>query len=100
MVTREDRIRTWPRTKSGRPIFKTTNEAIFYSQLIFDDERAITELNFYHGKLREKIKELREQDEPNLDKLMSLAVQAQLYRECIEETMRIMEDPFAGRPSW
>lgn len=99
MVTREDRVRVWPRTKSGRPVFKTTNDAVFFAQLIFDDEREITELNFYHGKLREKIKDLREREEPNLDNLMSLAVQSQLYRECIEEVMRIIEDPFTARPN-
>lgn len=94
MVTREERVKVWPRTKGGRPLFKTTNDAIFYAHLTWDDERAIHELDFYHDKLREKVKELREQDEPDLDKLMRIATQAQLSRECIEEIMRITVDPY------
>lgn len=100
MVTREDKIRSWPRTKGGRPLFNTTNEAILYAHLIWDYEREITELNFYYGKLREKLKELREQDEPDLDKMMLIATHAQFYRECIEEVMGIMGDPYTGQPSW
>ncbi|MBA7704842.1 hypothetical protein ES703_113664 [subsurface metagenome] len=94
MVTREDSVKVWPRTKGGRPLFKTTNEAILYAQLTWDDERAIHELDFYHDKLREKIKELRENEQPDLEKLMRIATQAQLFRECIEEVGRIMVEPF------
>lgn len=100
MVTRRERAKAWPRTKSGRPIFKNTNEALFYANLIWDDPKAETELEFFIGKLREKIKDLREQDEPNLDKMMSYAVQAQLYRECIQEIGSIYDDPYTAPPDF
>lgn len=92
MVSPNPKVPLWLKTPNGRPRLTTTNDAIFYARLVYDDDQAIYELKSHHAELREKMKELSQKDEPDLDNMMEIAVQAQLFRECLEEVKRIKEE--------
>ena len=92
MVSPNPKVPTWLKTPNGRPCLTTTNDAIFYARLVYDDDQAICELNICYAQLREKMKELSQKYEPDLDDMMEIAVQAQLFRECLDEVKRIKEE--------
>jgi len=82
-------LNTWPRRKNGEPIFRTTNDAIFYAQLASRKESLVTELHEYRAKAYRDLANQRTKKNPNLDNLMEYAVKAQMFRECYEEIERI-----------
>lgn len=92
MIPSNQKIPSWLKTPNGRARLTTTNDAIFYARLIYDDDQAICELKSHHAELREKLKQLSQKDDPDLDNMMEIAVQAQLFRECLDEVKRIKEE--------
>lgn len=82
----------WPRDVEGNPIFTCSEDALFYARLIFTngDEcfnvLRLRCLTLFH------LEGFYCKDDPDLDDMMNLAVQAQLYRECLEEVRRIRID--------
>lgn len=82
----------WPRERGGAPIFTCSEDAIFYAHLIVQE--VIERLKIVH--LREKVladlKVMRFMNNPNLDRMMNLAVKGQFYRECLEEVERIEKE--------
>lgn len=92
MIPSNQKIPSWLKNENGRPRFTTNNDPIFYARLVYDDDQAFLELNVYYAELREKFKDLSHKDEPDLDKLMHVAVQAQFFNDCIKEIARIREE--------
>ena len=90
MTNRTEKATLWPRTKSGDIVFKTTHEAVFYANLIYDDKPLVDEIEKFLRAARNKLIIMRRNNNPNLDLFMVIAVKAQLFRECLEEVMRIM----------
>lgn len=86
------KIPSWLKNKNGTPRFTTNNDPLFYARLVYDDAPKIVELNVYYAELREKFKELSQKDEPDLDNLMHIAVQAQFFNDCIKEIKKIREE--------
>jgi len=82
----------WPRDVEGNPLLTCSEDAHFYAKLISQngDEcfniLRLRCLSLFH------LENFRCKDDPNLDDMMNLAVQAQFYRECLEEVRRIRID--------
>jgi len=90
MVTRLDRAKKWPRRRSGEILFNTTHEAIVFAHLIFDNKAMVDEVEKCLYGAREELRIMRQRKKPNLDRLMEIAVKAQMFRECLEEVMSII----------
>lgn len=84
----------WPTTKAGDPIFTCTEEAYFYANLIFNDEKRIKRLRKAMESTRQIVNELRKTPNQTFNKIFPLACKAQFYRECLEECDRIHNDKF------
>lgn len=82
----------WPRTKSLDPIFTCSEDAIFYAHLITDKVSERTKIAKLRAWSLFKLKAMREQHNPNLQRMMDLAVKGQFYRECLEEVERIEKE--------
>ena len=85
-------LNTWPRRKNGEPIFRTTNDAIFYAQLASKEFNVVQSMRSYRNQAHELLMNARNHPDPNLDLLMECAMRAQLFRECWEEIERINEE--------
>ena len=92
MVNLTEKARQWPRGDNGQPIFRTTQEAIFYANLIADNNPMVDEINLYRRITRREIRILRGRPDPDYDILMELAVKGQLFRECMDEVKRINQE--------
>lgn len=87
-------LNSWPLDLVGHPVLKTSNEAILYAQLIYNDTDKQAHLPHYRKEMHTELKREREKKEPNLDYMMDLAMRAQFYRECLEECQRIKDEKF------
>lgn len=84
----------WPRTRKGEPIFQGTEEAYFYANLIFDNEKEIKLIRKAMENARQDVHEMRNKGSKQLNKMYSLACKAQFYRECLDELDRIHNNKF------
>lgn len=82
----------WPETRNGNPIFECTEDAIYYAHLVEDIPETVEKLTILRRKFLAEIRYYKSKDNPNYDRLMTLAVKAQFYRECLEEIDRILRD--------
>lgn len=87
-------VPAWPTRSSGAPILKTTNDAFLYAQLIYKRKDKQYALASYRQQTYRILKQVRENENPDLDYMMELAVRAQFYRECLEECQRIKDEKF------
>jgi len=92
MVNLTEKAKRWPRRKNGQPIFKTTDQAIFYAHLIANNKRLADEIDHYRHLARQQLKAEREKTDPNYNLLMEIALKGQLFRECLDEVKRIQKD--------
>lgn len=82
----------WPLTRGGEPIFKSTNEALLYAQLVFQEPDKQQDLCHYRVNTYKKLKAERERMKPNIDQVFALAVRAQFFREAFMECLRIKDE--------
>ena len=92
MIPIKTDLKTWPRRRNGEPIFRTTNDAIFYAQLASKRTKTIDEMKKYRETARRGLQHVRKGKSPNLDRLMEYAMKAQFFRECYEEIERINQE--------
>ena len=92
MIAIKTDLKTWPRRRNGEPVFRTTNDAIFYAQLASKRIKTIEEMKSYRESARRTLQHVRKTKSPNLDRLMEYATKAQLFRECYEEIERINQE--------
>ena len=85
-------LNTWPRRKNGEPIFRTTNDAIFYAQLALSDQSSVDLMKAYRKKAHRDLRNERQKASSNPDRLMEFAVKAQFFRECWMEILRIQDE--------
>ena len=85
---------SWPRTQGGDPIFTCTEQAIYYAHLVSDRIETITLLTKLRKRAYFDIGVIRSTPSPNHNRMMELAVKAQLYRECLEEIKRIVDSQY------
>ena len=93
MTNLTEKAKQWPRAETGEVIFKTTNDAIFYANLIAKNKRLVDDIDLYRRLARGMLKVARQEADPNYDVLMHMAVKAQFFRECLDEVKRIRDEP-------
>lgn len=79
----------WPRNKDKSPIFLNTQEALLFAQLIWDKQAEMAMLDIHAKNCYLNLKNYREAKPLDLNCLIALITQAQLFRECLEECDRI-----------
>lgn len=92
MVNLTEKAEQWPRRRNGEVIFKSTNQAIFYANLIANNKRLVDAIDLWRRQARREVMAERQKTDPNYDKLMETAVKGQLFRECLDEVKRIREE--------
>ncbi len=83
---------TWPRTETGEPLFTCTEDATFYAHLIFDNGMERWHIARLRADVLSILSRMRNKANPNLNRMMKLAVKSQFYRECLEEVERIEKE--------
>jgi len=86
-----DTLRNWPRSIAGQVIFESSEDAIFYAALIYDDPDRVKEIKSLRRSTLVEIGLRRAKKQVNLDLLMHIACKAQFYRECVEEVDRLKD---------
>lgn len=86
----------WPKNKDNEPIFKSTEDAYFFANLVYDNEKEIKIIRKAHDLARLHFKALRDRDSQDLNKMGHLATKIQYARECLEEIDRIHNDKFTA----
>jgi len=81
----------WPRMKSGEVIFRSTEDAIFYANLVDDRLATYDLLKKWIKKTQENIDSLKERTPFSANRLFNLVVRVQFYVECMEEIQRLNE---------
>lgn len=84
-----NKVSNWPRNIAGEPIFKTSENAIYYAMLIFDKPARVKEIVKLRRTSLFDIGRRRRLPNVDLDILMQLAVKSQFARECLEEVERL-----------
>lgn len=92
MVTLTEKAKQWPRRTNGEIIFKNTNQAIFYANLIANNKRLADDIDLWRRQARREVMAERQKTDPNYDRLMEIAVKGQLFRECLDEVKRIKQE--------
>ena len=79
----------WPRRVNGELIFRSTNEAIYYANVVDDRVGVYHLLEKWRKNTLQDIDALKKREQRNWDRLFDLATRAQFYRECMEEIQRL-----------
>jgi len=87
-------LEDWPRMKSGDIIFKSTEEAIYYANLVDDRLVAYDLLKKWRKNTYQNLTALRAKKPMSYNRIFDLAVRAQLYREAMEEIKRLNKEGF------
>lgn len=87
-------LKDWPRTEGNEPIFKSTEDANFYANLIPDNEAEINIVRDCYKKRRKQVKTMRDKGSKDFNIMFHLACQGQFYRECLDEVDRIHNNKF------
>lgn len=82
-------VEQWPKSNTGQPILKDSNQALVFAQLICDNDHVKDLLNVYVEDIRIKLSAERSSENPDLDHMMVLACRAQFYHDCLDECLRI-----------
>lgn len=82
-------LANWPTRRDLQPILNSTEEALLYAQLIHRHIQRQTDLASYREQIYKLLSVERRRPNPDLQRMMNLAVRAQFYRECLEEAQRI-----------
>jgi hypothetical protein len=92
MTTTITDLANWPTKRDFQPILNSTKEALLYAQLIHRHIQKQTDLASYRELTYKLLSVERRRPTPDLQRMMNLAVRAQLFRECLEECQRITND--------
>jgi len=88
----KETLKTWPTRKNGEPIFRTSNDAIFYAQQAVNEPSVVEKMKYYREQAHRVLRTERAKLHPNLDRMMEYATKAQFFRECWEEIERIQHE--------
>jgi hypothetical protein len=84
----------WPRRRRADLIFRSTEEAFYYANIVEDRLTAYTLLSKWRINTYQDIEALKKKKPLNFDKLFDLAVRAQFFREAMEEIQRLNDGKF------
>lgn len=82
-------IKMWPTTINGELELNSTHESFYLAHLIGDDPDVIRRISRARDNAYLSLRVEKAKLRPNYDKMFQLAVKAQLFRECLEEVVRI-----------
>lgn len=82
-------LTNWPRRNNAHIILTCTEDALLYAQLIHTRNDLQYQIRTYRRHVLSDLKRERDSIDPSGQRMMDLAVRAQLYRECLEEVERI-----------
>jgi len=85
---------SWPRTKDGNPMFTCSEQAIYFAHLVSDRIETVNLLTKLRKRAYFDIAAQRSKPTPNYQRMLDLAVKAQMYRECLEEITRINDSQY------
>jgi len=85
-------LANWPKSRNDHPILKSSNEALLYAQLVYDNLQQQQALVTFRDEAYQMLRLERQKKKPNPQRMMDLAVTAQLYRECFMHTLRILDE--------
>lgn len=85
-------LANWPRRRNQEPIFRSTNEAYLYAQLIYNDPGKQTALSSYRDNTYRQLALERSKKRPNFSTMIDLAARAHFYKECLDEVDRIKKE--------
>jgi len=86
------RLDNWPKDRRAFPIFTCTEDALLYANLSDNDKDTHATIKICREDTLIKLRHERHRKQPSLQRMMDLAVRAQLFRECLEECDRIKEE--------
>ena len=85
-------LANWPKSRNNHPILKSSNEALLYAQLVYDNPIKQGDLVIFRDEAYQMLRLERQRKKPNPQRMMDLAVKAQLFRECFMHTLRILDE--------
>ena len=85
-------LNDWPRRKRGDLIFRSTEEAFYYANIVEDRLAAYDLLSKWRRNTYQEIDVLKKMKPLNFDRLFDRAVRAQFYREAMEEITRLNKE--------
>jgi len=88
------RLDNWPKDGRKQPIFTSTQDALLYAQLIYNDKDAQGTIKICREDALIKLRAERLSKHPKPQRMFDLAFRAQLFRECSEEFQRIQDEKF------
>ena len=89
MTAIQEKIDKWPKDRKQRPIFQSSEDAVFYAHLIVNHVDLVERLKVYRLDIYNKLAWEKQRKNPNFQLMLNMACNAQFYRECIEEVSRI-----------
>ena len=85
-------LANWPKSRNDHPILRSSNEALLYAQLIYDNPIKQGDLVTFRDEAYQMLRLERQRKYPNPQRMMDLAVKAQLFRESFMHTLRILDE--------
>lgn len=82
-------LANWPLRQNLQPFLTSSHDALLYAQLIHKDAQRQTDLVSYREDTYRLLRAERARKKPNPQRMMDLAVKAQLFRESFMEAARI-----------
>jgi len=83
---------SWPRGKKFEYLFHSTKQATFFAHLCFDKPEVVESIKMARTLALSKISRERTSKSPNFQYIFDLSVNAQLFRECLEEVDRLHKE--------
>lgn len=94
MATIYDALIWWPRDNKGRVYMKSSEEAIFYASLMYDNPSKVEEIKRLRRESISQVGAKRNKPDIDMDLLLQIATQGQFYRECLEEVDRLKNQTY------
>lgn len=93
MVDNNANLDKWPVGLFGDPVLKSTEDALTYAQLMYNQPDKYDFVVTLRNRVRKSCETLLNDKDPDYNLVSSLACLSQFYRECLEECDRLsMED--------
>lgn len=92
MVDKSTTLGTWPKSDSNEPIFNNTGDALLYAALIYNFPEKQGYLFSLRVAYEKATAALLDAAEPDFDLASACAFKCQVFRECLEECKRLLED--------
>jgi len=86
----------WPRTSNNRPIFHKVDQALLFAQLMYNRPDEVSLLEVYLNDCYIKLRDQRQQNNPDIEEIVHLIFKGRLFKVCLEECQRIKNETLAS----